>query len=141
MAIVFISPRKRQKAFLLGIAGLFSFLTLMIALSVFLSRPKEIRPELVFNKPKINVNLELLDSEQFKNLELFSEMEMQFGYVATDAGGKKAEGKISAVSEEKAREVLEGLGLRVSQIKELEIGRENPFIPYYKITAPKPPKK
>ncbi len=139
MAIVFISPKQKQRVFFTGITGIFAFLLLMIALFVFLAKPKEVAPDLVFNKPKININLDLLNSDQFKRLEPFSEMEMQFVYTGTTIKGKSAEGKISAVSIEEARAMLEQQGLTVSEIKEAEVGRENPFTPYYQAPpAPKP---
>lgn len=134
MAIVFISPRQRQKVFFMGITAAVLLFLVIIALSVFFAKPKEIAPELVFNKPKVNIDFTALDSDRFKELEPFSEMEMQFSYSAVTKKGKNVTGIISAVSENAAAEILKGMDLTVIEVKEAKIGRENPFTPYYQIT-------
>jgi len=131
MAIVFISPKQRQKTFFIGITAIVLLFLIVVALSVFLAKPKEIPPELVFNKPKVDINLTVLDSDQFKELEPFSEMEVQFSYSAVTEKGKNVTGIISAVSESAARKALEEMKLTIAEIKEIKIGRENPFVPYY----------
>ncbi len=136
MAIVFISPKQRQKTFFMGITIVVLLFVAIIALSVFFAKPKEIAPELIFNKPKVNINLKALDSEQFKELEPFSEMEVQFSYSAVTEKRKNVTGIISAVSEDAAAEILKSMDLTVIEIKEVEIGRENPFTPYYETLPP-----
>ena len=131
MAIVFISPKQRQKTFFLVItAGLLIFLA-VVAFGVFLSHPEENQAQLVFNKPKVNVDFKTLDSAQFKELEPVSNMELQFAYRAEAKDGKLTNGLISAVSIEEARKKLESAGLTILNIKEAIAGRDNPFIPYY----------
>lgn len=131
MAIVFISPKQRQKTFFIGITVIVLLFLVIISLSILFAKPKEVAPELVFNKPKVDINFKVLDSDQFKELEPFSEMETQFRYVAATKKGKSVTGVISAVSESAAREILITMELTVTEIKEVEIGRENPFEPYY----------
>ena len=138
MAVVFISPKKRQKMFFMGITAMFLFLMVAVALLVFLSQPAEVSSQLVFNKPKVSVNLDIFNSEQFKNLELFGQMEMEFSYTATTTKGKTVQGKVSAASEDDARKILGDEQLSVTDIKLLETGRDNPFVPYYQTVVPVP---
>ncbi|MCX6721392.1 MAG: hypothetical protein NT026_02195 [Candidatus Staskawiczbacteria bacterium] len=131
MAVVFISPKQRQKVFFMGITILLLlFLTAVFAF-VFFSKPKEVSPILVFNKPKVSINLSIFDSDEFIKLEPFSEMEMQYEYKATDKDKKQEEGFISAVSLEEAKNLLTSMDLTVLELKLAEIGRGNPFEPYY----------
>jgi Na+(H+)/acetate symporter ActP len=130
MAVVFISPKKRQRMFFLGITIMFLLFLAVVAFAVFLSRPPEVAPELVFNKPKVNVDFSVFDSGQFKNLESFEEMKTNFSYVAITEEGKVIDGFISAISIEEAQKILEGLNLSVSRLREVDIGRDNPFTPY-----------
>ncbi|TSC95038.1 MAG: hypothetical protein CEN87_50 [Parcubacteria group bacterium Licking1014_1] len=142
MAIVFISPKQRQKIFFLGIIILFLLVLVVISLSVFLAKTKEVPPEQVFNRPKINVNINILESNEIKGLVPFAEMETEFSYEALTEKGKGEKGKVLAVSIEEARKILEGLNLSVVKIEEVGIGRENPFEPYYQtITSTKTKKK
>lgn len=136
MAVVFISPKKRQRVFFTGITIIFLLVLTAVALLVFLSQPAQVAPGLVFNKPKINIDFSVLDSGQFKNLEPFGEMNASFSYTAFTEKGKVVSGFISAVSLEEARKILEGMNLSVSEIKEVDIGRDNPFAPYYQAMPP-----
>jgi hypothetical protein len=115
---------------------MFLLFLIAISLGVFLSEPKAPSSVLIFNKPKVNINMSVFDSDQFKNLQPFSEMETQYSYKATDKDGKQITGFISAVSKAQAQKILEDGGLMVTDLRELEIGRENPFIPYYQIVKP-----
>lgn len=96
-----------------------------------MSKPKEAQTSLVFNKPKINVDMKIFDSEQFKSLQPFGEIELQFSYIAAAEKQKPVTGFISAASLEQARLILADMGLKITEIKEVGIGRENPFTPYY----------
>lgn len=136
MAVVFISPKQRQKVFFMGITIIFLLFLAVIASAVFFSKPKEVPYQLVFNKPKIDINFDVLDSAQFKELEPFTEMEMQFNYRAETKAGKIIAGLISANSMDEARGILKNIDLTVIDIKEVEVGRENPFAPYFQTTAP-----
>jgi len=134
MAVVFISPRQKQKMFLTGITIGVGLFLIIIASVIFLSQPKEVSvSEITFNKPKININFEIFDSDQFKSLQDFGEMKTQYSYKARK-DDENVEGSISADSEDDARKVLEELGYNVYQIQEVEIGRENPFESYKSTT-------
>jgi predicted tellurium resistance membrane protein TerC len=131
MAVVFISPKQRQKTFFLGITVVFLLFLIFVSFAVFLAKPKQVPQALVFNKPKVNIDMKVFESEQFKKLRSFTEMEIQFSYIAKTKENKTVTGFISASSKEAAVKILEDIGLRVDEIKEVEIGRENPFTPYY----------
>ena len=137
MAVVFISPKQRQKMFFIGITVMFLLFLVVISLGVFLSKPKEVSPVMVFNKPKVNIDMKIFDSDQFKNLQPFPEMETQYSYKAFTKDNKPETGFISAVSIDQAKAILKSMGLNVSEVKEAEIGRDNPFAPYYpSVTTP-----
>ncbi len=137
MAIVFISPKEKQKIFILGIAGFFLLVLVLIGLAVFLARPKNVPQEQVFQAPEIKINFDVLKSEQIKNLEIPGAIEKEFSYKATTAKGQEQSGKISAPSQEKAIEILTTLGFSNITFEEAKSGRENPFAPFYEITPPK----
>jgi len=130
MAVVFISPKQRQKTFFIGITIVFLLILVAIASVVFFAQPKQNQVQLVFNKPKINIDFKIFDSDDFKNLKPFTEMELQFTYTATEKDGKPTQGLIAAVSEQEARNLLESMELTVTSIEEVKIGRDNPFAPY-----------
>lgn len=138
MAVVFISPKQRQKVFFMGITIIFLLFLIAVAFVVFLSKPKEASQTLVFNKPKVSINLKVFESEQFKNLQPFEEMQMQFSYSAVTKQGKQVTGFISAVSLSDAQKILEGMGFSALSVEEAEIGRDNPFTPYYQEEAVAP---
>jgi len=117
--------------FFIGITVMFLLFLVAISLGVFLSKPKEVSSVLVFNKPKVNIDMNIFDSDQFKELQPFPEMETQYSYKAATKDKKQATGFISAVSEDQARDILVSRGLIVSELKEVEIGRDNPFASYY----------
>lgn len=141
MAVVFISPKQRQKTFFLIITVMFLLFLAVISFVVFSSKPKAVSPVLVFNKPKVNINMDIFNSDQFKNLQPFTGIETQYSYKAVTKDNKPQVGFISATSIDQATQMLTERGLTVSEIKEAGIGRDNPFAPYYQITPPTPPKK
>jgi hypothetical protein len=130
MAVVFISPKQKQKTFFMGITVVFLLFLFVLSLGVFLSKPKEIPITMVFNKPKINIDMQVFDTEQFKGLEPFTKMELQFVYEVRRREEDPIKGFLSANSLEEARKILESLGFSILTIKEADIGRENPFTPY-----------
>ena len=136
MAVVFISPKKRQRTFLMGIVAIFAVFILFVALMVFFSQPKPVSSELAFNKPKVKIDFSVFDLEQFKNLESFVDMKSEFHYIATTEKDKRIEGFVSASSLDEAKQILEGMNLKISKLEEAEVGRENPFIPYYQSDLP-----
>jgi len=129
MAVVFISPKQRQKMFITGITIVVGLFLLVIASIVFFSQPKEVSPTLVFNKPKVTIDFNVFDSDEFKNLQPVSEMKIQFVYQATK-DEKEINGYIAATSRDDAGKILEELGYNVLKIEEAKIGRSNPFEPY-----------
>lgn len=139
MAVVFISPKQRQKTFFVVITAGVAVFLLFVMMAVFFSKPKETPQTMVFNKPKVSIDLKIFDLEQFKFLVPFEKMELQFSYKATDGENKLVEGFISAPSKEEAGQILIDMGYMVKELKELEIGRENPFTPYFQ-TNSNPPK-
>ena len=138
MAVVFISPKQRQKMFFLVITVVFLLFLIIISFGVFSSKPSEDSSVLVFNEPKVNIDMKIFDSDQFKNLLPLPEIPPQYSYEAVTRANKLETGFISANSIDEAKKALEDRGLNVSEVKEVESGRNNPFIPYYQtITAPK----
>ena len=133
MAVVFISPKKKQRVFFIGITAVFLLILVSITFFVFMAQPQQVAQELVFNKPKVNINFKVLDSDKFKELLPFNEMQRQFAYTAENENGAVESGFISAISIGEARKILESIDLTVQDIKEAEIGRENPFSPYYEL--------
>lgn len=129
MAVVFISPKQKQRMFLIGIISAVALFLIIIASIIFFSQPKEIPLEMVFNRPKINIDFSVFDSEEFKDLEPFIEMEVQFLYIA-EKDGEEMEGYISSTSLEEAKKTLEDSGYEVRKIEESKIGRDNPFENY-----------
>jgi hypothetical protein len=129
MAVVFISPKQRQKMFITGITVGVGLFCIIITFIIFFSQPKVVTQGLVLNKPKVSISFKIFDSDQFSSLEPFKEMETQFSYKAT-IDNKEEEGYISANSIDEAKRILEELGYKVNQIEEAEVGRENPFEPY-----------
>lgn len=137
MAVVFISPRQRQKVFFTGITIAFLLFLLIVFFGVFTAKPESISSTLVLNKPKVSIDMSIFDSDQFKNLQPFAEMETMYSYKALNRKRKPEAGFLSAVSRESAEAILQGRGLVISELKEVEIGRDNPFVPYYeKIIVP-----
>ncbi len=130
MAIVFISPKKRQKAFIFWIVGLFLVFMIFVTFTVLTAEPGEVPEEFVFNEPKVNINFGVLNSGQFKNLEPFLELKPEFYYEARSKDNKVVNGKVSADSLVDASKILSDSGLTVIKITKVEGGRDNPFVPY-----------
>lgn len=136
MAVVFISPKTRQRNFFLGITITLVVFLLFVTVGVFLSKPKQVSETMVFNKPKISIDMNFFNDDQFNRLEPFTQMQTQFVYTATKEDDEQMSGFISADNREEATKILENIGLDVISIKEAEIGRENPFTPYNQIIGP-----
>ena len=128
---MFISPKQRQKMFFMGITIMLLLFLAAVSLLVFVLPPKNNLPALTFNKPKVNIDLSIFNSSQFKSLQSFPQITIQYSYTATTKNNKPRTGFISATSIDEARVALEGMGLSISELKEVEIGRDNPFTPYY----------
>mgnify|MGYP001599049646 CR=1 FL=1 len=134
MAIVFISPKERQKVFFLGITAVFVLILLVIALSVFFSKPRaEITGQAALINPKININFKALESDQATYITPMGTIDKIFAYVAADAKGVVKTGVIAFPTEDEARKFLLDKGWNINKLEELEVGRENPFTPYYSL--------
>ena len=122
--------------FIVGIATSFGILVAIIASIVFFSQPSEseVESQVVFNKPKVNINFDLLDADEFKNLQEFQEMETRFSYEAKK-DGQEYSGFITAPSIEEAMARLKEMGYEVDKLEESEVGRENPFESYDTVSA------
>jgi hypothetical protein len=132
MAVVFISPKQRQRMFITGIASIFGLIVVIITAIVFFSQPGPVAPELVFNKPKVTIDFSVLNSEQFGRLNKFEKMENRYSYEATKGeNNEKITGFITDLSVTDAKKKLEDMGYRVDKIEEVDVGRKNPFEPYY----------
>jgi len=80
--------------------------------------------------------MKIFEKDEFKNLDPFPEIEKVFSYQAQTARKQIRTGYISAASLEDAKASLESTGLAVVGLKEVEIGRDNPFEPYYQVITP-----
>ena len=136
MAIVFISPKEKQKVFILGISGLFFLVLVLIGLMVFLAKPKKAMVDQIFNAPEIEINFDILSSNVIKNLELLPVIKKEFSYTAQTSKKRAKSGVIIASSQEEATQTLITLGLSDIVLKEIGGGRDNPFTPYYGVKPP-----
>lgn len=130
MAIVFISPRQRQNMFFAGITAVFGLILLVFSVLVLFAKPNAVPQELVFNRPKIDIDLKVLDSEMVKNFEPALKMDMQFQYTAVNSKGVKISGFLTAPSINEAQKILLGMEMTNIVLEETGAGRENPFAPY-----------
>ena len=134
MAIVLISPQKRQKTFIWIASSLAVLVLLAIAFFIFapmLSNNLNNIPDTGnYITPDIKLNFSIVDSAQVKNLEPFNKIEMEFAYVAQDKSGKQVVGRISAADQDGARKSLEAMGFTIVSLQESNLGRINPFVPY-----------
>lgn len=136
MAIVFVSPKERQKILILAIVGFFVVILILISISIILARPKAVPIAETFIAPEIKINFDVLKSPQVMALKLLPDMERQFSYKA-DLKGKAKTGKIVSSSIDKAKETLLEQGYTNIIVEEIKIGRENPFTPYYELAPVK----
>ncbi len=130
MAIVFISPKKRQKMFFLGITVLFLLFISFVSFVVFLSKPKVTPEEQVSITPKININFKILESDKIKYVQFMGKIEKSFDYEALTDENILKTGTILAVSAEEGKKALAAMGLTVNNFEEAKVGRDNPFTPY-----------
>ena len=135
MAVVFISPKKRQRAFFVILTLGFLLFIGFISLGIFFAKPKAVSPSVVFNKSKINIDMSIFDSQRFRNLHDSPVMGFQYNYRALNRSKIVETGFISAESVDEAKKTLEGMGLTVTFLEEVKLGRDNPFVPYYTVVA------
>jgi len=135
MAILFVSPKIRQRMFIRIIVAMTIVLLFVIFLIIF-------PPQFISNRyknysnganvtPDLKINFEIVDSKQFKNLQLFSESQIEFSYIAKDKNGKQIIGIVLAANRNVAKMVVEQMNLTVLSLEEKNIGRSEPFSPYY----------
>lgn len=131
MAIVFVSPRRRQTIFFASVAVFFTLFVIVVALIVFFAKPKKVSEQVAFKRPNIQINLSVLDSNELKVLLPLDPIQYNFIYQATQKDGKSASGKILAVDQADATAKLSAQNLIVNKIEQESPGRENPFGIYY----------
>lgn len=137
MAIVFILSKKRQKTLLWTIVFVMVLILFIIPLIVFSSWFNNINKDIIKEmppKPDIKINFGIIDSDKVKSLEPFLETITEFNYIANDKRGRKVIGKVLAVNQDEAINILQELGLKASSLVESTIGRKEPFTPYYQST-------
>ena len=130
MAVVFISPKKKQRRFLMGVGASFLILILIVFFFAFARKPSPAELNITFNKPKVTMNFGIFNTDEFNRLEMFESIPFQFFYIAQDSEEQEVNGIISAESKEEARTALETAGLTVVDLQDVEFGRDNPFIPF-----------
>jgi hypothetical protein len=130
MAVVFISPKKRQKMFFLMITGVVLLFLIIVALSVLLAEPEEIEQKINLKQANIDVNTKILKQKKFTDLKPFPAMEKQFKYTAKAQNEKIKEDFISASNIGEAQKILEEAGWELINIEEVGVGRNNPFESY-----------
>ncbi len=141
MAIVFISPIEKQRVFFGRLAVLlivFLIITfLIIFLPGFLNKTQNISTKISFNKygtmadnSNITINFDIIDSNKVKNLKPFDILETEFAYIVQDKNGRQITGNISAVTKDYAQKLLEESDFKVLSLKEISIGRNEPFVSY-----------
>jgi hypothetical protein len=136
MAIVFISPPRRQRILIFSVIGFFVLAIAVIALDVYLTKPQAAQTEEYFTAPAIKINWSILESDQLTNLEPVPAIDKDFQFSAKDANGAPKSGFIYAASDVEATQMLKNLSLTSIALNELKPGRPNPFTPYYKVGAP-----
>jgi len=135
VAIVFISPKQRQRMFFTGIAACLALIVLIISLMVLFARPAPVKEDLVFNRPKIDIDFSALDSEMVKNFDTVTKIEMQYAYTAENSKGIKTSGIITASSPQEAQKILTEMKFKNIVLRQATAGRNNPFAPYYDLSG------
>ena len=134
MAILFVSPKKRQRAFLRAMIVILIGSVFVVALLIFPPTTKNSSGDSLAQQPGgsgLQIDFAVVDSDQVKNLRPFDAIGLEFSYVAKNKNGKQVAGTISASNEADAKKLLEGMGLAIVSLKQTYMGRNNPFIPYY----------
>ena len=84
MAVVFISPKKRQRALFTIIGLVFLLIIVIVYLLVFFAKPLNFSSTPVFNLSKANIDFSVFDSPQFKQLQPFTELSVQSSQAGRD---------------------------------------------------------
>lgn len=135
MAILFTLKKRKEKVFLWSVIILLALALFSISLFVF---PPQVENALlnsekeVSDRSDIKIDLSIIDLEQVKNLEPFLDnAETEFNFIAKDKNGKQMTGNILAPNKDEAIRILKEKGFDVSSIKESNLGKNEPFVPYY----------
>lgn len=138
MAIVFVSPKKKQKIFFTITALIMTLFLVGVSLIALLPEFKEGLAIIPINietgyitVPEVKINFNVVDSDSVRKLEPFVILEPEFSYVAQDSTGKQLTGMLLASSQNQAETILKGMGLTIIEIREVNAGKQEPFIPYY----------
>ena len=135
MAVVFISPKKRQRMFFMGITAIFLLLLVIIFFGVFSPAPKTVTQITVLNKPSVAIDMSIFSSNEFKNLQPFGQINSQYSYTAKTKNNQSKSGLITAATIDQARNILSSNGLTILTLQAAQTGRSNPFAPYYQVVA------
>jgi len=102
---------------------------LVIFIPKFFNVTEEILPSQA--PSDIAIDLSIINSSKFKNLETVNAAaEQVFVYTVQDKDNKQITGNILAVNEDSARILLEKSGFNVLSLKQMPIGKSNPFAAY-----------
>ena len=133
MAIVFVSPKKRQRIFIAAVAAALVFVLAVIVFTTFIPEITKKFGDIPVNGsknvPEIKINFEVVDSDAVANLEPTRAIAKELPYSAKDSKGKQITGVISADSEIAAKKLLEERGFVDIVISKIKTGRSNPFAP------------
>lgn len=105
-------------------------ISLIVFLPELLDTPPKPPKVVSFKSPNVDVDLRVLESNNIKNLELFHSLDIAFEYVVFDSTGKEITGNISAADKRAAEASLKNSGFTIVTLKEMGVGRENPFVSY-----------
>lgn len=136
MAIVFISPKNRQKNLLIGIIIFFVLVLVLTTVAVLNSNPSKSSSDAYFKKTVITINYNLLNSKDVQGLEPLPEIQEEYLYTGLSKDKKPVSGKVLAVSEVDAQEKLKEMNVLEAKIEKVSTGRENPFSIYYQVQLP-----
>ncbi len=136
MAILFVSPQKTQRMLMLIVISLLIVFLVGFSLTIFwpqfsFGNQDPLLNPTAYQAPDIQIDFRAVDSNQFKNLEVFSEVQIEFNYIAKDENDKQIIGVIMATNKDNAQIILEQMGLKASSLEEKNLGRNEPFSPYY----------
>ena len=134
MAILFKQSKRKEKIFIWSVIIFVIFVAFFISLVIFPPFQKSYSISGGENSLQYNakIDLALMDSEQVKNLDIFSGgIKIAFSFVAKDKNGKQITGNISALDKDEAMSILLAKGFSVISIDEFHSIKNNPFSPYY----------
>ncbi len=134
MAIIFTSPKKKQRIFFRATLALLILLLFIVSFVLFSpmfeNKLQNFPGEAAYAKPEIKIDFNIMDSDKVKNLEPFESVTIDFDYTAQDKNGKQFGGQVSAFSKDAAKNFLEQQGLNIISLAEVKLGRAEPFAPY-----------